>query len=193
VDSDRHEVAGVVSVALENYRHFIAQLEGLVARSYVLRRKTLARIEKLLSAGMSATRIAETLTAEGHLHPHGLQWTAERLKGVTDDAGLDAFPTDEPYLVFPADHVDHRSSKAAFGRSAKVASASSDSFNDEVAQAFSERGLLVRKNAVKFGHVRLADRKGNSLGDVDVLCCEVHCRRLIAVECKDFEMASLTR
>ena len=66
-----------------------------------------------------------------------------------------------------------------------------DEFNDDVAQALEGRGFVVRTRVAKIGNNRLVDDKGNTLGDIDVLCVDAKARRLIGVECKDFSMARM--
>ena len=43
-------------------------------------------------------------------------------------------------------------------------------------------------NVRKFGHLLIRSTNGRDLGDVDVLAVDASRRRLIALECKDFEM-----
>ena len=81
-----------------------------------------------------------------------------------------------------------KSLAAAMGAFTKAAS---DEFNDSVAAALAERGFQVRPQVAKIGKEKIADAKGNTLGDVDVLCLDVGKRRIVAVECKDFSMARM--
>lgn len=65
-----------------------------------------------------------------------------------------------------------------------------EAFNDLVAEVFEENGgLIVRKRVEKIGAQRIEDRKGWSLGDIDVLAVDPKKRKIWAVETKDFEVA----
>ncbi len=65
----------------------------------------------------------------------------------------------------------------------------SDKFNEDVAELLRKRGFLIRARAAKFGKDRIVDHAGKSLGDIDVLCIDTARRRIIAIECKDFQVA----
>lgn len=71
----------------------------------------------------------------------------------------------------------------------KFTEESSNVFNENVVRVLRERGFVVLSQVAKIGRERITDPSGNSLGDIDVLCLDVVKRRVIAIECKDFEMA----
>jgi hypothetical protein len=79
-----------------------------------------------------------------------------------------------------------RSFAAVMGEFTREAS---DAFNEDVAEALRMHGFIVRARAAKFERKRMLDANGNALGDVDVLCVDVSQRRMLAIECKDFQAA----
>lgn len=60
-------------------------------------------------------------------------------------------------------------------------------FVDQVANAMKSRGFEVRTHVSKVGRLKLERARGQSLGDVDVLAVHRPSRRILAVECKDFQ------
>ncbi|MBX3270376.1 MAG: hypothetical protein KF729_08960 [Sandaracinaceae bacterium] len=60
-------------------------------------------------------------------------------------------------------------------------------FVEQVAATLEQRGLVVRAHVKKIGARRIERAKGQDAGDVDVLAADPSCRRIIAIECKDFQ------
>jgi hypothetical protein len=69
----------------------------------------------------------------------------------------------------------------------KITLRPSREFVDQVANAMQSRGFEVRTHVSKIGRLKLERARGESLGDVDVLAVHRPSRRILAVECKDFQ------
>jgi len=69
----------------------------------------------------------------------------------------------------------------------KITQRPSREFVDEVANAMQSRGFEVRTHVSKIRRLKLERARGQSLGDVDVLAVHRPSRRILAVECKDFQ------
>jgi hypothetical protein len=82
-------------------------------------------------------------------------------------------------------------SKALRNAMGAFTTSAGNEFNDDVALALEGRGFVVRSKVAKIGNDRLVDDKGNTLGDIDVLCVDAKARRIVGVECKDFSMARM--
>lgn len=65
--------------------------------------------------------------------------------------------------------------------------APSRSFVDDVARVLKARGLVVRSHVKKIGGRRIEKAPGQDAGDIDVLVADLANRRIVAIECKDFQ------
>jgi hypothetical protein len=76
------------------------------------------------------------------------------------------------------------------GLSGRLHDEDGQSFNDAVAKLYeSDPALIVKRQVKKVGRLRLQRRKGEDLGDVDVLVADPRRQRLTAVETKDLAVA----
>jgi hypothetical protein len=63
-------------------------------------------------------------------------------------------------------------------------------FNEEVANLFDKnQKFKVYKNKTKFGKTKIATKKGEDLGDIDVFVIDTKSHKLLIIECKDLLIA----